>query len=106
MEKLLANALVTAILVASCSLAPAASIVTFDSVGTSVTLHDTQCTSKKVLRHIPPEHHKVFYAGVTVFEKKRYENCWTLNGGDVFIVDEEGDMGIIPRAAFRPVVLL
>lgn len=107
MKKFIATlALLASLVVGSCQLAPAAEVITRDADGNSITLRDAACTDAKVLRFIPPAHRSSVRAGVTVFERKTYSNCWFIRGDVVFVIDEDGDAGVLPASGFTPVVLI
>jgi hypothetical protein len=73
-----------------------------------VKLSDKACTEAKVTALIKPEFQSQFRAGTIVWEGTPLALCWTIDPSDpanVFVIDETGDRGTLPIAAFKPVGL-
>lgn len=81
---------------------------TYVAVFPNVTIVLTQapCTSKVIQAHIasmPAASSMAFLAGSAVYKGKPIELCWTvLDAEHIGIVDDSGDTGTAPMAAFRP----
>jgi hypothetical protein len=69
----------------------------------TVRLYPQPCVAEKVLPYtsaVAPG--KDFYAGSVTHKGKDYVSCWAvLDEQHVLIVDETGDAGAVPVAAFR-----
>lgn len=71
-----------------------------------VRLTDKPCTEAKVASQIKPEYQAQFRAGTIVWEGVKLSLCWVIDPSDpthVFLIDETGDRGTLPIAAFKPV---
>lgn len=71
-----------------------------------VRLTDKPCTEAKVASQIKPEYQAQFRAGTIVWEGVKLSLCWVVDPSDstqVFVIDETGDRGTLPIAAFKPV---
>lgn len=100
-----------ALLVASCTPAPALAAEIFKSVGTngqpmSLTLKDTPCSDVVVLKHLAgnvrPEFLDKFKNARLYWAGKEWASCWLELDGVVYSLDEEGTpLQPIPRSAFR-----
>ena len=66
----------------------------------TVTLHDSPCVHKEVLRHIQPQHHSLLKAGSGVWDGKPYALCWASAGQSVVLIWEDGGVGQVPLALF------
>jgi len=77
----------------------------------SITLLADKCTSAKVLVHILPEKHAEYRAAYVIWRGQPIQTCWavvpdeiTIQGEPLFfLMDETGDHGAVPRAAFKRV---
>ena len=73
-----------------------------------VRLSDKACADPKVASLIKPEFQGQFRAGTIVWEGVKLSLCWVIDPSDpkqVFLIDETGDRGTLPIAAFKPVGL-
>jgi hypothetical protein len=89
------------------SVASAAEVEIRLSKGT-VRLSHAACAEAKVVSQIKPEFQSQFRAGTIVWEGVKLALCWTIDPTDatqVFLIDETGDRGTLPVAAFKPVGL-
>lgn len=69
----------------------------------AVRLFLTPCTTKAgVFVNATPEDVKEFKEATIVFEGKPYDACWReVDSGTVFIIDETGDQGTLPKTIFK-----
>lgn len=74
------------------------------SNGAVVRLFESQCSNKVILKLINEEYHPMFRAGNVRLGDIKRELCWMPHSGDVLIMDEAGEGGIIPIMAFTPSV--
>ena len=94
-----------ACLLLSASVATAAEVEIRLSKGV-VRLSDQACVDSKVTALIKPEFQSQFRAGTLVWEGVKLSLCWVIDPSDpkqVFLIDETGDRGTLPIAAFKPV---
>lgn len=71
-----------------------------------ITLDTDLCEAPEVLARIKEEHHGNFRKADVLFQGKPLKACWTIDTalpGMVILVDETGDSGQLPMAAFKPV---
>ena len=61
------------------------------------------CTTKKgVFAAASAEDVKDFKAATVVFEGKEYDACWAdVDPSTIFIIDETGDQGALPKSLFK-----
>ena len=71
--------------------------------GTEVRLQDSPCVSTAgVLANMPANLHVSFKAASVLWEGKTYEACYADNGdGTIYLVDEAGDAGALPKSVFK-----
>lgn len=93
------KSIVTATVIAIASISAQAKAITFlnlQAPGDKIVLHDKQNKCKEGF----------LYALVT-WQGKPIDACWrfvnTPQGAGVYIIDAEGDEGILPAAAFKPI---
>lgn len=59
-------------------------------------------TRKGVFVQATPEDVKEFKEATVVFEGKEYDACWRdVDSSTVFIIDETGDQGALPKSLFK-----
>ena len=71
----------------------AGGLVVRDPSGNSVSLHTGQCSTSPWL--------KEWKAATMVYQGKRYDACWRLQGSTVVILDSGGDITPVPAQAFK-----
>ena len=69
--------------------------------GDSVRLSDTQCSSDKVLGHVPPHFRPQMKDAVAMVKGQPFKACWAVGGGMAHLVYEDGDHGMVPLSEFR-----
>ena len=67
---------------------------------TFIRLQDKACESQRVLSILRSDVHDRFRSGYMQHEGRLIQLCWTLEGNDVIVVDEDGDGGAVPAIAF------
>ena len=103
------------LLLAGCAMNPAVTSVSgvTESVsgvteyGTKVTLFDAPCKNAVILDRIKEEHQASFRAGRAEYKDEIRGLCWRVapDRGVVFVIDDMGEMGVVPLAAFGGTVL-
>ena len=71
--------------------------------GNMIVFKDTPCTGA-VAELIKPEFMPLFKSAAVLWRGKATAACWTgspENNEDIYIVDETGDNGVIPRSAIK-----
>ena len=64
-------------------------------------IFDSPCKAEAVLKQIPDKMRPSFKRAHVYHEGKNYKACWTeVSPTVVFLIDEAGDQGPVPRAAF------
>lgn len=74
-----------------------ANVMVFETEDMSVSLYNEACTMEMVPEQLLPQ----FKKAIVVFEGKPLKACYTIQGKDVVVIDEEGDGGIIPVKNFK-----
>jgi hypothetical protein len=69
--------------------------------GDSVRLSDSQCSSDKVLEHVPPQFRPQMKDAVAMVGGQPFKACWAVGGGMAHLVYEDGDHGMVPLSEFR-----
>ena len=72
----------------------------FKGENVTVRLLEAPCP-KPVVDLIQEQHQAKFRQAEVVFQGKGYRACWTLVNWNVIVIDETGDAGEIPAAAFK-----
>ena len=75
-----------------------------DQAGSVVVFRETACESVKVLVHIPLHLHTWFKAAELTWRDKVYEACWDRPpgvSGMVLILDEAGDVSMLPESVIK-----
>jgi hypothetical protein len=67
----------------------------------SIRIVDATCETASVLRHIPEAKRKEFRKADGRVGGQRYFACWIQQGEQVFVVWEDGDLGMIPVSDFK-----
>ncbi len=77
-----------------------------DERGNHVRTYDTPCTTKAgVFAELPDVLRPKFKAAEVLWDGKKYDACWTdLDPANVYVIDEAGDAGAIPRVRLVPEV--
>lgn len=77
----------------------------FKTDNLTVRLFNRPCESEKVKPvldyHVPGEYHAQFRAGTALFQGRPLALCWMPLAGDVVVVDEDGDLGVLPQSVFE-----
>jgi hypothetical protein len=70
--------------------------------GDSIRLTGNPCTNETVLQHVPAEARDKFMAASAIVGGHSFTGCWRpYRKGEVHLVYEDGDEGIMPLAAFK-----
>lgn len=78
--------------------------VVYQDKNMTVTLVTDACLNPRVLARIHPKEHGFFQAGTVNWKGEVFGLCWTvLQDGNVLIVDETGDAGVLPMTGFKRV---
>ena len=73
------------------------------SGGDEMVITDEPCVNAKILAYVPEQYRKEMLAGSAKLGGVRYPMCWTLRvDGMVIAVYEDGEGGMVPAAAFKP----
>lgn len=67
----------------------------------TLTLHSEPCTNKTVLDQIKPEYQSLFRAAELTWLGKTIAACWAEQPDFIFIIDEAGTSGGVPKYAFK-----
>jgi hypothetical protein len=67
----------------------------------SIRISEAKCETASVLRHIKPELRKNFRKADARIGGQRYFACWMLQASTVFVVYEDGDLGLVPLQEFK-----
>jgi hypothetical protein len=81
---------------------PAFADAEFRAGTTIVRLQEAPCTHPLVLALMNPAMRDKAMAGYLSIDGRMVQFCWVTDGQSVHILDEEGDGGTIPAAAFKP----
>lgn len=77
----------------------------FKTDNLTVQLFNRPCESEKVKPvldyHVPAEYHEQFRLGAGLYQGRPFELCWMPLAGDVVVVDEDGDLGMLPQSVFE-----
>lgn len=80
----------------------------FESPDVAAVITDAPCTDKEVLQYIKPEYQSKFRAGAAVWQGMPLSICWVSEedigspaSDNVFIIDNTGDMGRVPKVRFN-----
>ena len=73
----------------------------FKGDGVTVRLMESPWPAK-VAALIQPQYVPRFMAAEVNFQGRPLQACWTLNAGNVVIIDEDSEAGEIPAVAFEP----
>lgn len=69
-----------------------------------VRIFDTPCVSAETLARIQPHARSMFSKAQGVFGGQKFFGCWVKMDDDVFVIWEDGDRGVIPKADLKPVL--
>lgn len=99
---------IAAVLLAVAGIAHSAPIaMVLETPDLTLRLFSTPCVAPAVLKQIKPELRERFRAGNETDHGRDLELCWVIADPEtVFIVDEDGDSGAVPMAAFKPADVL
>ena len=82
-----------------------AGMVAKDSVGNAVWLYGDACVEAKALGKIHPDHRSKFKRAEMLYMGKKYAACWAVGPDNkVYILDEIGDLSVLPMQAFVPML--
>jgi hypothetical protein len=86
---------------------PAQKSLVYQDANMALALHFKPCEAKEVLQFIEADKHHLYQAASFVWQGRGGKACWTDIPADlvpeptVFIVDEDGDAGPMPKSAFK-----
>ena len=67
-----------------------------------VTLYEKPCTATAVLKHVKPGSANRLQRADMMYQGKPYKACWVgAPDGNVYVVDEAGELSRIPMMAFE-----
>ena len=66
-------------------------------------LDDTPCRMPVAVENIDPETLQLFRSGAIVYQGRMIRMCWAQSADSLFVIDEDGDSGQIPKAALKAV---
>ena len=73
----------------------------------SMVLHNTPCTNEKAMSVVPDAMKPQFFHGEYTFKDGHtIVACWGTDGKTIYIADEEGDKGMLPIQAVKPLTRL
>ena len=82
-----------------------AGMVAKDSRGNAVWLFEDACTVPQALAKIHADHHDKFNRAEMLYMGKKYAACWAVGpDGKVYILDDIGEMTVLPMQAFVPML--
>lgn len=74
-----------------------------DPLGNKVSLYKRPCELPKVIASAAPEWRDKLQDGLLMYRGRHIKGCWALAGdGQVYFMDEEMDLSVIPVTEFRP----
>ena len=93
-----------ALLLSLCCASAGAAELHFNSGGTQAILFDTPCSSKIVLALLKPEAHKFYQNGTVTVNNVTTPLCWRVSPDQqqVWVVDEDGELAMVPIELFAP----
>ena len=82
-----------------------AGLVAKDLRGNAVWLFEDACTVPPVLAKIHTDHQDKFKRAEMLYVGKKYAACWAVGpDGKVYILDDIGEMTVLPMQAFVPML--
>lgn len=80
-------------------------MVAKDSIGNTIWLYEDACTVPEALKRIHPDHRERFKRGEMVYMGKKYLACWAVGPDNkVYILDDAGELSVVPMQFFVPML--
>ena len=94
-----------ALVLAALAFAPAMAgeLVSHDGDDT-IRLAEGECTSESVLSKLPPELRAQFRAASAVLQGRSFAACWHITPRGAHLIYEDGDEGLVPFDALKPLL--
>ena len=80
-------------------------MVAKDQQGNAIYLKETPCDVASVLAKVHADHHSKFRRADMLYQGKKHQACWAMGpDGKVYVLDDVGDLTILPMQAFVPML--
>lgn len=70
----------------------------------TIRLADKECTSQPVLDQLKPELRPQFRAASAVLQGRAFDACWHITPRGAHLIYEDGDEGLVPFDALKPLI--